>query len=48
MCMTGVPSGAAALHGHCTEPTSSSFAYDTPEKVGVRRAISSMISDGSA
>ena len=26
MCMTGVPSGAFSLHGHCTEPSSSSLA----------------------
>jgi hypothetical protein len=42
-CMIGVPSGAASLHGHCTLPTSSSLAWDTPAKVGVVRAISSMI-----
>ena len=26
MCMIGMPSGASSLHGHCTEPTSSSFS----------------------
>ena len=26
ICMTGVPSGAFSLHGHCTEPSSSSFS----------------------
>ena len=35
MCMIGVPSGAASLHGHWTLPTSSSFANETPAKVGV-------------
>src|SRR3546814_15042548 len=39
MCMMGVPSGAASLQGHCRLPMRSSLAYDTPEKVGVRRAI---------
>ena len=45
-CMTGVPSGAAALQGHCSEPMVSSLSYDTPVKLGVRRAISSMTCDG--
>ena len=44
MCMIGVPSGAFSLHGHWTEPSSSSFSKETPAKVGVSRAISSMIS----
>ena len=46
MCMTGVPSGAFSLHGHWIEPSSSSRLNETPAKVGVSRAISSMISDG--
>jgi hypothetical protein len=46
MCIAGVPSGAFSLHGHCTEPSSSSFAYETLVKVGVSRATSSMIWDG--
>jgi len=46
ICMIGVPSGALSLHGHWIEPSSSSRLNDTPEKVGVSRAISSMISDG--
>ena len=46
MCITGVPAGAFSLHGHCTEPISSSLSKDTPAKVGVSRAISSMICDG--
>ena len=46
ICITGVPSGAFSLHGHCTEPSLSSFSNDTPAKVGVSRAISSMIFDG--
>ena len=46
ICMTGVPSGAFSLHGHWTEPTLSRRSNETPAKVGVRRAISSMISDG--
>ena len=35
--MIGVPSGAASLHGHCTLPTSSSFANETPANVGRER-----------
>src|SRR5690606_454640 len=46
ICMMGVPSGAWALHGHCRLPMRSSLSYDTPANVGVRRAISSMISAG--
>ena len=46
MCMTGVPSGAFSLHGHCIEPSSSSRLNETPAKVGVRWAISSMICEG--
>ncbi|OIQ88744.1 hypothetical protein GALL_293490 [mine drainage metagenome] len=42
-CMVGVPSGAESLHGHCRLPTLSSLANETPEKVGVVAAISSMI-----
>ncbi len=42
-CMIGVPLGALALHGHCTLPTLSRCANDTPAKVGVVSAISSMI-----
>ena len=41
--MIGVPSGAAALHGHWTLPTASRCANDTPANVGVVSAISSMI-----
>ena len=46
-CMRGVPSGALSLHGHWTEPSSSSLAKETPAKVGVSCAISSMISEAS-
>ncbi len=46
MCMVGVPCGAASLQGHWMLPSSSSLSYDTLVKVGIRRAISSMISDG--
>ena len=46
MCMTGVPSGAFSLQGHCTEPSRSSLSKETPAKVGVNAAISSMISEG--
>ncbi len=45
-CMTGVPSGALSLHGHWMLPSRSIFSKVTPWKVGVRRAISSMICDG--
>ncbi len=48
MCIVGVPSGVFSLHGHWMLPSWSSFAYDTPVKVGVRLAISSMIADGCA
>ena len=43
--MIGAPSGYSAFTGHCSEPAASSRAKLTPAKVGVRRAISSMISD---
>ena len=46
MCITGVPSGAFSLHGHWMLPSSSILSKLTPAKVGVSRAISSMISDG--
>jgi len=45
--MIGVPSGAASLHGHCTDLTSSRCLKLTPAKVGVVAAISSMIADAS-
>jgi len=41
--MIGVPRGAASLHGHWTLPSASSFANETPAKVGVVLAISSVI-----
>ena len=43
MCITGVPSGASSLHGHCTLPNSSSFLNEMFLKVGVTAAISSMM-----
>ncbi len=43
MCMIGVPSGAFSLHGHWTLPTLSRRSNETPAKVGVVAAISSMI-----
>ena len=46
MCITGVPSGALSLQGHWMLPSSSILSKLTPVKVGVSRAISSMISDG--
>ena len=45
-CIIGVPIGALSLQGHCIEPSSSSLAKETPAKLGVSDAISSMISDG--
>ena len=45
-CIVSVPCGISSLHGHCTLPNSSSRSKDTDWKVGVRRAISSMISLG--
>src|ERR1700723_1685814 len=46
MCIPGVPSGALALQGHWMLPSSSILSKLTPAKVGVRRAISSIISEG--
>ncbi|MNN59292.1 hypothetical protein D3C81_1743990 [compost metagenome] len=47
MCMVGVPSGASALQGHWMLPPNSSIRLKlTPVKVGVKAAISSMISRG--
>ena len=45
-CMMGVPLGVSSLHGHWMLPSCSKRSYDTPLKVGVRRAISSIISEG--
>jgi len=45
-CMVGVPSGAWSLHGHWMLPSRAIFSKLTPVKVGVSRAISSMISLG--
>ncbi len=47
-CMVGVPSACAALQGHWMLPSSSMRAKLTPVKVGVSRAISSMICAGWA
>ena len=43
-CMVGAPSGAASLYGHWMVPSRSIFSKLMPAKVGVSRAISSMIS----
>ena len=48
MCIVGVPSGAFSLTGHCKDPTRSKCSNETPAKVGVVAAISSMISDACA
>ena len=48
MCIVGVPSGAFSLTGHCNDPTRSKCSNETPAKVGVVAAISSMISDACA
>ena len=46
--MSGVPFGALSLHGHWIDPMASILSKETPAKVGVRRAISSMISAADA
>ncbi len=47
-CMIGVPCGARLLQGHWMLPRRLILSKLTPVKVGVRRAISSMMSDGWA